>query len=405
MRIAVIGAGLAGLAAAACLAGRGHRVDVLERAPAPRPLGAGLLLQPPGAAILDRIGALAPLLPDAARITRLDSRARSGATLIDLDYAGLAPGLCGLGLTRPAIWQALRDAAARAGAGLLAGCEVVGATEAGEVALADGARLSHDLVVVASGTHSPLWSGRPGHRARLYPWGCLWTTVPLPDDWPGEVLAQRCVGTRIMVGVLPTGRAAGRRVAALYWSIRNADVPAWRAAPFAAWQDQVAQAWPGAAALLDGLTQAEVEYASYRDVWADPPFAGRLVVIGDAAHGTSPQLGQGTTQALRDAWALAEALEMDAPLETRLAAYWQARRRRAGYYRWASRLLTPVFQSDWPGLGTLRDAFAGPVGRLPPVRRQALLTLAGLKDGLWGADAPQASLSSPAGSSSSAAMA
>jgi 2-polyprenyl-6-methoxyphenol hydroxylase-like FAD-dependent oxidoreductase len=206
-----------------------------------------------------------------------------------------------------------------------------------------------------------------------------------------------------MVGVLPTGRVGGQRVAALYWSIRNDAVAAWRAAPIGAWRDQVARAWPEAALLLDGVTHADVEHASYRDVWADPPFAGRVVVIGDAAHGTSPQLGQGTTQALRDAAALAEALDGEAPLEARLAAYRDARRRRAAYYRWASRLLTPVFQSSLPGLGVLRDAFAGPVGRIPLVRRQALLTLAGLKDGLWGADAPQALSSGSEGSSSSSA--
>ncbi len=382
MRIGIVGAGLAGLATAACLAQRGHDVEILERAPAPRPLGAGLLLQPPGAAILARIGALAPLLPGAARITRLDSRARSGTTLIDLDYADLAPGLCGLGLARPAIWSALRDAAERHGAALHPGCEVRGVSEAGDIALADGTTRTYDLVVVANGTHSPLWSGRRGHRARLYPWGCLWTTVALPEGWPREALMQRCAGTRVMVGVLPIGAQA----AALYWSIRNAAVPAWRAAPIAAWKAEVAAAWPDAETLLAPLTHADVEHASYRDVWADPPFAGRLLVLGDAAHGTSPQLGQGTTQALRDALALAEALNADGPLGARLEAYWATRRRRAAYYRLASRLLTPVFQSAVPGLGWLRDRFAGPVGRIPFVRRQALLTLAGLKDGLWRAD-------------------
>jgi hypothetical protein len=68
-------------------------------------------------------------------------------------------------------------------------------------------------------------------------------------------------------------------------------------------------------------------------------------------------------------------------------------------------MLTPVFQSALPGLGTLRDLFAGPVGRLPFVRRQALLTLAGLKDGLWRADAPSVveaqRVSSASGGSSS----
>ncbi len=386
MQIGIIGAGLAGLATAAFLAARGHRVDVLERAASPRPLGAGLLLQPPGAAILARIGALAPLLPGAARITRLDSRASSGATLIDLDYAGLAPGLCGLGLARPAIWSALREAAERHGAALHPGCEVRGVGEDGDVTLADGTTWRFDLVVVANGTHSPLWAGRRGHRARLYPWGCLWTTVALPAGWPRDVLMQRCAGTRVMVGVLPIGPDA----AALYWSIRNEAVPAWRAAPIEAWKAEVAAAWPEAGALLAPHTHADVEHASYRDVWADPPFAGRLVVLGDAAHGTSPQLGQGTTQALRDALALAEALDGDGPLGAQLAAYWAARRRRAAYYRLASRLLTPVFQSGVPGLGWLRDVLAGPVGRIPVVRRQALLTLAGLKDGLWAADPPSA---------------
>jgi 2-polyprenyl-6-methoxyphenol hydroxylase-like FAD-dependent oxidoreductase len=257
---------------------------------------------------------------------------------------------------------------------------------AGDIVLADATTRTYELVVVANGTHSPFWSGRRGHRARLYPWGCLWTAVALPAGWPRDTLMQRCVGTTVMVGVLPIGPDSG----AVYWSIRNEAVPAWRAAPIEAWRADVAAAWPELAPLLAPLTHADVEHATYRDVWADPPVAGRLVVLGDAAHGTSPQLGQGTTQALRDALALADALDTDRPLTAQLDAYWAARRRRAAYYRLASRLLTPVFQSALPGLGWLRDTFAGPVGRIPFVRRQGLLTLAGLKDGLWRSDPPSA---------------
>jgi 2-polyprenyl-6-methoxyphenol hydroxylase-like FAD-dependent oxidoreductase len=248
--------------------------------------------------------------------------------------------------------------------------------------LADGTRLSFDLLLIAAGSHAPFWSGRPGHSARLYPWGCLWATIPLPGDWPSHVLTQRCRGTRFMAGVLPTGLRDGQPVAALYWSVRNDEVAAWRAAPMQDWRAQFAQVWPEAAPLVAHLAHADFEHATYRDVLADPPHGARLLVIGDAAHGTSPQLGQGTTQALRDALALAEALEADAPLAARLAAYWQARRRRVGYYRLASRALTPVFQSAIPGLGRARDLLAGPVGRIPFIHRQALLTLAGMKEGL-----------------------
>ncbi|WP_426954902.1 FAD-dependent oxidoreductase [Muricoccus radiodurans] len=389
MRIGIVGAGLAGLAAAAFLARDGHAVEVLERAPQPVPIGAGLLLQPPGARILGQLGALDAVLPTAARVTRLKARSTGGRTLLDLDYATVSPALHGLGLTRPAIWSALMEAANREGAALRSGIVVASVREdesGAEALLETGEALRYDLLVIAAGTHSPLWAGRRGHRSRVYPWGCLWATVPLPDDWPGDVLGQRCEGTHVMLGVLPTGIQDGRRVAALYWSVRNDRVGAWRDAPMAAWRDAVARAWPEAAALVRDLPREAIGHATYRDVWVDPPHGGRMLVIGDAAHGTSPQLGQGTTQALRDAAALAEALRAAAPMSERLRAYWTMRRARTAYYRMASRGLTPVFQSGLPGLGWARDLFAGPMGRIGFVRRQAVLTLAGAKTGLWSAE-------------------
>ena len=109
---------------------------------------------------------------------------------------------------------------------------------------------------------------------------------------------------------------------------------------------------------------------TYRDVWANPPYRGRVLMIGDIAHSTSPQLGQGVTQALRDASALTRHLRRDAPLDKKLAAYWGERKRSVGYYRSASRLLTPAFQSSIPGRGILRDMFAGPMNDV--FKRQAL---------------------------------
>ncbi|NKC30962.1 FAD-dependent oxidoreductase, partial [Falsiroseomonas selenitidurans] len=153
------------------------------------------------------------------------------------------------------------------------------------------------------------------------------------------------------------------------------------------WHNAAARAWPEIEPLVRHLEHGDLEHATYRDVWAAPPYDRRVVLVGDAAHGTSPQLGQGTTQALRDAEALAEALSGPGDLAAQLAAYWQARRRRTAYYRLASRALTPAFQSGIPGLGWLRDRLAGPIGRWSPVRNQALLTLAGLKDGLFSSDA------------------
>lgn len=380
MRIGIIGAGLAGLAAAALLARRGHSVTVLERAEEPRPLGAGLLLQPPGADVLDLLGVGPAVRATAAHVTRLHATTPGGRTLLDLHYRQLAPGLHGLGIARPAIWSALLRAALDAGVAVRAGQAVVAASPEGRAVLARGDALDFELLVLAAGYHSTLWPGR--RVARPYRWGCLWTTIALPPDWPEDVLQQRCIGTRVMVGVLPLGQ----RQAALYWSLRNDGIAGLRAAPVAEWHGALTAAWPEVGALAEGLAHADLAHATYSDVWTDPPVQGRLVAIGDAAHGTSPQLGQGTTQAFRDALALAEALAADAPLAERLAGYWAARRARTRYYRWASRALTPVFQGGPALLGWGRDLLAGPVGALPPVRRLALLTLAGGKAGWWGND-------------------
>jgi 2-polyprenyl-6-methoxyphenol hydroxylase-like FAD-dependent oxidoreductase len=85
---------------------------------------------------------------------------------------------------------------------------------------------------------------------------------------------------------------------------------------------------------------------------------------------------------LLDAKVLAAALSGEAKVGDALHAYAKARRDHARYYQWSSRMLTPFFQSDGRWLGVVRDAFMGPVGRLPILRREFLATLTGHKTGL-----------------------
>jgi len=53
--------------------------------------------------------------------------------------------------------------------------------------------------------------------------------------------------------------------------------------------------------------------------------AGRVVLIGDAAHGCSPMLGQGGAMAIEDGWLLAESLATGAELDAALAAFVERR--------------------------------------------------------------------------------
>ena len=123
-RAAVVGAGIAGLSAAILLRRSGWSVRVLERASEPSPIGSGLLLQPPGLAVLGRMGLLDRMLEQGARITGLEGRTRSGRSVIALDYAKWEPGCYGLGVHRGALWHLLHETALADGVAVEGGVEV-----------------------------------------------------------------------------------------------------------------------------------------------------------------------------------------------------------------------------------------------------------------------------------------
>ena len=106
-----------------------------------------------------------------------------------------------------------------------------------------------------------------------------------------------------------------------------------------------------------------------------------MLFIGDAAHGTSPQLGQGANLGLMDAYTLATSLAETGDLLSALLLFERRRAATVRYYRQASHLLTPFFQSHLAPLGWLRDAFMGPTHHVPGMRQMMGSTLAGTRTG------------------------
>ena len=105
--VGVVGCGFAGSATALFLARAGHRVTVYERAPEPAAVGAGILLQPSGLAVLQRLGLLEQVLARGARIDSLCCRTERGVTLFELVYQRLAVDIFGLGMHRGALFELL----------------------------------------------------------------------------------------------------------------------------------------------------------------------------------------------------------------------------------------------------------------------------------------------------------
>ena len=164
--------------------------------------------------------------------------------------------------------------------------------------------------------------------------------------------------------------------------------------------------------------------AGYSDsfMW-DYDYGDGMVFLGDAAHATSPQLGQGANLALADAWALSKALERHCGglgganggvgdgeegeegeeleairgvagegggdggkgggVKAALKEYTRLRRWRLIFYQTNSRFLTPVFQSNSRVAGLLRDMFMGPLCHFPPTKLQMLTVMSGAQNNGW----------------------
>lgn len=388
---AVVGGGTAGAATAILLARDGHAVTLFERVADPGPVGAGILLQPTGMAVLEELGLLERTIAFGAPIRRLYGTRATGRRVLDVRYEDLAPGAFGLGLHRGALFSLLWDALAPAGVAVRPGVGVDAlAQDAGGVTLSAGNQAlgRFDLVVLADGTRSQLRPGLPiSQQARPYPWGALWALVEDAGEIRGE-LRQWFRGARQMLGLMPTGHAPGnpsQPMLSLFWSLPVATLPAWRARGLQAWKAEVRALAP-IDAVLDAVTDpSQLGFAEYADVRMRQWHHGRVVCLGDCAHATSPQLGQGANLALVDARVLAGCLRAGAGIADALARYTRERRAHLRYYQWASRWLTPFFQSNSRAAAAARDLALGPLCRTPWVKGQMARTLGGRKSGLlWG---------------------
>lgn len=385
VKIAIVGAGIGGLATASMLANSGHTVSVFETFEQATPVGAGLLLQPPGQAVLKSLGVLREAQSSGCSISKLHSLTTAGRSLLDISYDDL-PGRArnGLGIQREKLHAVLMETALKTSTSFHFSTPIKASTmENDSIFLVSNSERygPFDFVIVSSGSRSEWLNDKSfGRQARPYHWGCMWATVPLPDTLNSHTLHQRCYGTRKMIGLLPTRLSANGPSAALYWSVKETDAAKWLSDGYPAFLDELGALWPEAAAAASNISAHNFTFARYQDIWTKRPYQSRMLLIGDAAHGTSPQLGQGASMALLDAAAVDICLQNVSgnknDIENAMKHYRDERLAHQRYVRYASRALTPVFQHHSRYKGVLRDWFCGSASRLPVANAIAVKTLA-----------------------------
>lgn len=384
LKVAVVGCGAAGAAVAVFLKRAGHGVTVFEQAPECRAVGAGFLMQPSGMDVLSELGIRDEVVSHASKVKRLHVLEKDGRDLMELRYEEIGEGLFGSGLHRPVVMGALIGLAGKEGVEIHWGSRVEGARKLADGWEVEGERF--DLLLVADGARSAMRRAILGNGYdRGYGWGAHWFIGKNHGVFPEGDLHQVVCGTRRLAGFLPTGREAGgsEDLVSLFWSIevgRDAEI---RKRPLDEWKVEILSLCPMAEGLLGQIEGWEqVLTARYGDVRMRKWHGDRVVFLGDAGHAMSPQLGQGVNLALEDAGCLAACLA-EMPMEKALSEYSRRRGPVLRYYQFATRWLTPVFQSNYEWIDPFRHVGFRISQRIPFARKMMTRSMAGRMRGFF----------------------
>jgi 2-polyprenyl-6-methoxyphenol hydroxylase-like FAD-dependent oxidoreductase len=325
----VVGGGIGGLAAAIGLRRVGWEVTVVERARVLADVGAGISLHANGIRALDALGVGEAVRAASRPQYTGGTRVPGGGWLARMDGAALEreSGTPIVGIPRAVLHRLLRAA-------LPSGCLTVGA-EATSVERADSGRvrltledavLDADLVVAADGVGSRLRGQLfPRHPGPVYSGS---TVLRALTDHPVALDTDFALtwgeGAEFGHIAFADERAEWHAVLNSPPGVRHTDALAVLRRRFATWHDPI----PG---LLDATRPDAVLHHDIHELATPLPtfFAGRVALLGDAAHAMTPNLGQGACQALEDAVTLAAALATEPTVESALSRYDAERRPRS----------------------------------------------------------------------------
>ena len=321
-RVLIVGGGIAGMALAIGLQRAGIAAEIAEIDKDWRVYGAGITITGPTLRAFDRLGLLEQVADEGYcyNATRICDPAGNVILASRVSGQPLGPRIPNSGgILRPVLHGILSAATRASGAMVRLGISVAGIEQTPDtiaVGFTDGTAATYDLVVGADGVHSRL-------RGMLFPdaprpiftgQGCWRAVAPRPATVDR---AHVYIGGPVKAGVTPVSRDE------MYLFLLQ-HVPDNPRMPEEQWPNLLAEQLSAFGGLLadvrDGLNPAsKINYRPLEKLLLPPPWhRGRAVLIGDAAHATTPHLASGAGLAVEDALVLSELLLADISLDQAL---------------------------------------------------------------------------------------
>ncbi|MEM1142648.1 MAG: FAD-dependent monooxygenase [Pseudomonadota bacterium] len=323
LRILIIGAGLGGLSLATALNKHGIRAQIIERADKWSPVGGGIYLLGNAMRALDTLRLADRVRNNGAYIPTQTILSEKGKTLTQFDteefWGDCGPCIC---IRRSLLHEILIDEMGVVPVQFSTTIKDISeADQSPLVTFSNGETREFDLVVGADGIRSSV-------RDILYPdirpqycgymgWRFI---VPRPDAISSWTLVNGSTGVFVIIPI-------SRDEAYCYADAASPDIfddPVEGRIErlkerFSAYPDVVTDA------IAQVSSDADIHFGAIEELMADPPSKGRVVLIGDAAHATSPNMASGAAMAFEDSIVLASLIASDLSLDAAIREYAKAR--------------------------------------------------------------------------------
>ncbi|MBU6269366.1 MAG: FAD-dependent oxidoreductase [Sphingomonadales bacterium] len=330
--ILVIGAGIGGLASAIALRRAGHAVTLIEKDPDWSVYGVGIIQQSNVVRAMDQLGVLDAFLDAAFGFDAVEIFAPDGTKVARVPSPRLVEGKpANVGIARPALQNVLADSAKALGSEIRLGVTAERIVDDGarvDVDFSDGTTGRYDLVIGADGVFSQTRAAiLPEAEQPRFTGQSVWRY----NFARAEGLdALQAYNGAIGVGLVPMNEAQMY----MYVTTPEPDNPRYPLAGLAAtMRAKLAACAPYIRELGEQITDdAGVVYRPLEGMLVTGAWhKGRVGLLGDAVHATTPHLGQGAGMAVEDAIVLAEELARHDAVEAALAAYRDRRFERCAY--------------------------------------------------------------------------